>query len=340
LNYKQHNTINIIVPHWFDDVIKLGMGTLDVAPYEWPNPLVLQPGHHSDDAEKKRKISSIDPSKAALYTTADMTAESAVAKISPRQVFNGDRILLSTNLELGDRRLAIESIVERADGVIVPLEESADAEEEKRKVLECDILVTKYRNGLAYFSAIKEPKVIASLSWLFHVVSIGTSTSPLERLLHYPIPNKHIEGFTEHKITITNFTGEAREYLKKLITIMGAEFTPSMSAKNTILIAAQADGTKTARAREWDIPIVNHTWLEDCFIKWKNLSVGKDRYIYFPPGVDLSPQLGNRGFDEAVPYSEEPQEVEAEATKKKERSLLRTQDSARDAREAADIVMP
>lgn len=40
------------------------------------------------------------------------------------------------------------------------------------------------------------------------------------------------------EITLTNYTGEAREYLKKLITAMGATFTPSMTAKNTVLIAA------------------------------------------------------------------------------------------------------
>jgi hypothetical protein len=40
-------------------------------------------------------------------------------------------------------------------------------------------------------------------------------------------------------ITVTNYTGEAREYLKKLIAVMGATFTASMSMQNTVLIAAQ-----------------------------------------------------------------------------------------------------
>ena len=41
---------------------------------------------------------------------------------------------------------------------------------------------------------------------------------------------------TSQEITVTNYTGEAREYLKKLITAMGATFTPSMTGKNTVLI--------------------------------------------------------------------------------------------------------
>jgi hypothetical protein len=57
-------------------------------------------------------------------------------------------------------------------------------------------------------------------------------------LLHYPIHDKPIEGFHQELITITNYTGEARDYLKRLITVMGAKFTPNMSQANTTLVAA------------------------------------------------------------------------------------------------------
>jgi mediator of DNA damage checkpoint protein 1 len=43
------------------------------------------------------------------------------------------------------------------------------------------------------------------------------------------------------EITVTNYTGDARDYLKKLIGLMGATFTPSMSGKNTVVIAALYD---------------------------------------------------------------------------------------------------
>ena len=44
--------------------------------------------------------------------------------------------------------------------------------------------------------------------------------------------------YAAQEITVTNYTGDARDYLKKLIGLMGATFTPSMSGKNTVLIAA------------------------------------------------------------------------------------------------------
>jgi hypothetical protein len=54
-------------------------------------------------------------------------------------------------------------------------------------------------------------------------------------------------------------------------------------------------GLKTTKALNWSIPIVNHIWLEDCFIQWKNFSVGLGKYIDFPAGTDFAMILGERG---------------------------------------------
>ncbi|KAJ4483255.1 hypothetical protein J3R30DRAFT_3698036 [Lentinula aciculospora] len=355
MDYKKDMPITILLPHWFDDVLRLGMGNLDVTPYEWPDPLVLQPHAPSDNLnDRKKKSHKFEPNKEVLFSTASWNAEAATTKIiSLTQVFGRRRVLLGTSLELGERRGAIESFVERADGIIIPLDnidDDGDMHEEAEKVMDCDIYVTRFRSGTAYYRAARAGKTIASLSWIFHVLSIGILTPPLDQLLHYPIPKRPIENFSTHEITITNFTGDAREYLKKLVCSMGAKFTPSMSSKNTVLIAAQTDGTKTDRARAWGIPIVNHLWLEDCFIAWKNMTVGSDRYIHFPQGSDFAPCLGDRGLDPGI---EDPAELnrleEEEADQQTEEegekpvgapvSGARTQDSARDAREAADIIM-
>ncbi|KAJ3936502.1 MAG: hypothetical protein NXY57DRAFT_885636, partial [Lentinula lateritia] len=299
LDYKKDAPITILLPHWFDDVLRLGMANLDISPYEWPDPLVLQPPAPSDNDRKKRSH-KFEPNKEVLFSTASWNAESATTKmVSPKQVFEQRRVLLAASLELGERRKAIESFIKRAHGIIVTIgtsDDEGDANKEAEKIFDCDIYVTRFRSGTAYYRAARAGKTIASLSWIFHVLSIGILTPPLDQLLHYPIPKKPIEGFYTHEITITNFTGEAREYIKKLVCIMGAKFTPSMSSKNTVLIAAQADGTKTERARAWGIPIVNHLWLEDCFISWKNMTVGNDRYIHFPQGSDFASRLGERGL--------------------------------------------
>lgn len=65
-----------------------------------------------------------------------------------------------------------------------------------------------------------------------------------------------------------------------------------MMGKNTVLIAAFLSGTKARKTLSWSIPVVNHTWLEDCFVQWRNLTVGVEKYIVVPPGVDFGTLLG------------------------------------------------
>lgn len=121
-----------------------------------------------------------------------------------------------------------------------------------------EIFIVVSNSRVFVMQACKSRKVIGTLPWLFHVQSTGILSNPQDQLLHYPIPKHPIENFANHVccivlclfsfviynfygiqvITVTNYTGDAREYLKKLICTMGAKFTPSMSGQNTVLIAA------------------------------------------------------------------------------------------------------
>jgi len=42
-------------------------------------------------------------------------------------------------------------------------------------------------------------------------------------------------------------------------------------------------------------PVVNRTWLEDYFFQWRILTVGLEKYIVFPPGVNFRTLLGEQG---------------------------------------------
>jgi hypothetical protein len=92
---------------------------------------------------------------------------------------------------------------------------------------------------------------------MFHVDAYGTLNDLHDSLLWYPVPRGGIPGINEcvsrihyvscgsfsylplrkSKITVINYTGAARDYLKKLIQVMGAKFTPSMSRSNKVFIA-------------------------------------------------------------------------------------------------------
>ncbi|KAG5651886.1 hypothetical protein H0H81_007043 [Sphagnurus paluster] len=374
LHFQEHTRVKILLPHWFDDSVRLGLPTLDTKPYEWPDPPLLRgPLAGTQQTDKRPPVRRLDAEKKALFRTSEVwepgaplpdgnpgsQSSASGIMVSPgkgKNVWQGRRVLLGRSLALtGARHEAVEAEIRRAGGEIVPC--AGGREEEAQAVEQCDVYVTRYRCGKAYVQAVRKGKTIGTLPWVFYVHSTGVLSRPMDQLLWYPIPKRTIDGFTAHEITVTNYTGQSREYIKKLITAMGATFTPSMSGKNTVLIAAEIKGTKTTKAASWSIPIVNHLWLEDCFIKWRNLTVATQKYISFPATMDLSMRLGERGVGrevekelkeedlEALEMEDEMDENENEMEQEKlpEPELKRapapgTQNSARDAREVEEFV--
>lgn len=49
-------------------------------------------------------------------------------------------------------------------------------------------------------------------------------------------------------------------------------------------------------ATVWLIPVVNHAWLEDCFMNWQNLSIMREKYLSFSPTGDFSGPLSGQGI--------------------------------------------
>ncbi|KAI0646001.1 hypothetical protein C8Q79DRAFT_967346 [Trametes meyenii] len=303
MHYKDKVDICVLVPHWFDDTIRLGIRDLPTKNYEWPEPRVFQ-----QRPEGRTPQEDVDyeppPERTMLYDTSSLSNdEQSKLKPAARNIWNGKRILLGLSLGLSaPHRRAIGTDIRRQGGQVVELtsklpNEAERAREELEKLEEADIYVTRYRTGPAYAKAYKLRLTIGTLAWLWFVRVSGTLTRPADQLLHYPIPDKPADGFTKQVVTVTNYTGKDREYLKKLITLMGGEFTASMSAeRNTVVVAAYRHGTKTDKATSWSIPIVNHTWVEDCFVQWRYLTPANEKYTKFPPGVDFSVVLAERGI--------------------------------------------
>ncbi|KAG6371485.1 hypothetical protein JVT61DRAFT_9520 [Boletus reticuloceps] len=288
LHFAPQTNMCILTPHWFDDAVRLGR-RIPETPYTWPDPPVLRPGVTLDvdddplatEGKRRRKPAADTDAEAGDDTNASNEGEHV-------RVWAGRRVLLSPSLELaGGSRRAIEARIQRAGGVVVPIPEDADEYLEEKAVDESDVLVTRWRSGKSYLKAARASLLIGTLSWLFSVESSGTLHSPLDSLLWYPTPRGGIPDLIDREISITNYTGAARDYLKRLITLVGAKFTPSMSQSNKVLIAGFQPSPKTTRALSWSIPVVNHTWLEDCFVEWRALTVGLERYILYPPGVDF-----------------------------------------------------
>ena len=116
-------------------------------------------------------------------------------------------------------------------------------------------------------------------------------------------------------MTVTNYQGEARTYLEKLIEACGAKFTRNMTTANTHLIAASKNGEKCKHAHDWGIDIVNHLWLEETYAKWQVQSVTVPRYTHFPPTTNLTEIIDKTEIQEEgiidfyMPHSEDDEEV-------------------------------
>ncbi|KAI0682501.1 hypothetical protein BC835DRAFT_1399674 [Cytidiella melzeri] len=313
MHFKEGTGMKVLVPHWFDDVVRLGVRSLSTEEYEWPKPKLFQafgttalgstPG---EGARAEKRAKPLTTERNAFYDTALGEAKDLPVRTSEGgDVWKDRKVVLGSSLGLNDsQRQAHTADIVREGGMVLDFE---SLEDELAKIEEADIYITRYRSGPTFVKAYRLNKTIGTLPWLWFVRATGSLTCPIDQLLHYPVPKSHIANFSRHIITVTNYTGKDREYIKKLIIAMGAEFTPSMSGKNTVVVAAYMSGTKTSKATSWGIPIVNHLWLEDCFSQWRDVSPANEKYVVFPPGVDYGSVLteerglavGRVGYDQA-----------------------------------------
>lgn len=195
--------------------------------------------------------------------------------------------MLSKDLDMRDRlRGIVVDLISNAGGGMT---ESAH---------ECDWLVCRYRDTEEYIEASQLGKTVGNMSWLFYLIQHNAWSNPLHRLLHYPEPRNGIPGFQDMKISVSNYGGEARIYLENLIKCAGATFTKTMRADNTHLVTARDNSEKCEAARDWNIHMVNHLWIEESYAKCEMQTLTVSKYTHFPPRTNLGEIIGQTFFDE------------------------------------------
>lgn len=218
IHFAPHTHMSIITPHWFDDSVRLGR-RLPETPYLWPDPIVLRPGHKVQDGTK-----DTDEKRKQTRTDGTEGNDPNISNVGEKeQVWGGKKIFLSRSLELSNsQRDAVEAGIRRSGGVVVKednVDDDGFEEVEERAVGACDVFVTRWRSGKAYFKVLADlvsayfplpPNrilillysqaarsstiLIGTLTWLFSVESSGTLHSPLDSLLWYPVPRGGVPG--------------------------------------------------------------------------------------------------------------------------------------------------
>jgi hypothetical protein len=267
----------------FDDCIKLGK-RIDEGPYCLPNPEILRkkPEDRIPETGRPDLKGALSPQPGRLPTPS----------ISPSRhrrrlaVFKNKKVMLSNDLEIGSHlRGTIEELIIGGGGAITG------------SVHKANMFICQYRDSLEYRIASRAGSDVGNLPWLYHLITHDTWTSPLRRLLHYPVARQGLPGFKNFRICLSNYNGEARVYLENLAKAAGGEFTKAMREDNTHLITAHTVSEKCEAAREWNINMVNHLWLEESYAKWEIQTISNPRYTHFPSRTNLGEIVGQTPID-------------------------------------------
>ncbi|KAI1814278.1 BRCT domain-containing protein [Poronia punctata] len=278
---KKHKC-KIVLPHWFDDCFKLGK-RIDEGPYLLPDPEILRvPPERFIEPQCSPYIEGAISARPDYIPPPDSTERELRLT-----VFKEKKIMLGSDLDMRPRlKQIIVGLIMKGEGQMT---DKAD---------ECDWLVCRYRDTPEYIKASQLRKTVGNMAWLFYLIQHDEWSNPLHRLLHYPEPRDGIPGFKDMKISVSNYGGEARIYLENLIKSAGATFTKTMKADNTHLITARDNSEKCDAARDWNIDMINHLWIEESYAKCEKQTLTLAKYTCFPPRTNLGEIIGQTFFDE------------------------------------------
>ena len=201
-------------------------------------------------------------------------------------VFKDKVVMLSPDLGIGSHlRGTIEGLIKGGGGDITG------------SVYKSNFFICQYRETRDYRIASRAGQDVGNLAWLYHLFTHNKWTSPMRRLLHYPVAKDGLPGFKAFRISLSNYNGEARVYLENLAKAAGGDFTRTMKEENTHLITAHLHSEKCDAAQEWNIHIVNHLWLEESYAKWQIQSIANPRYTRFPQRTNLGEVVGQTEID-------------------------------------------
>jgi len=126
----------------------------------------------------------------------------------------------------------------------------------------------------------------ANLLWLFDVMKLDEYASPDSKIIYKPFKDKI---FDEHinilNASFTKYFGYQRLYIKLLIERLGGKASTDFSKRNNFLICPIPRGRKYNTAMTlWKnkCTVVNHLWLEDCYLLGEKLDPTLKKYSTIP----------------------------------------------------------
>lgn len=119
---------------------------------------------------------------------------------------------------------------------------------------------------------------IGNLVWLFSMWSLNYFVSLTDRpvkIIYRPFGPK-VFSKRDLQPSYTNYFGAQRFYIQRMVDLLGGVSSTQLSKKNTHLISRSPVGKKYLTAVKWGearCKVINHLWLERCFMEGEALSV-------------------------------------------------------------------
>lgn len=162
--------------------------------------------------------------------------------------------------------------------------------------------VGQFRTADEYVAASKNSYIVGNPTWLLHIISHGKFSLPFENLLHYPLSKTGIPEFHSLKFCTTNYTGDTRIYLQKLIIGLGAQYLGNLDKTVDFLISNKPVGNKylastVKKNKIFKVKIRTHGWIEQCFLHWKLLSDRQFSKVDIPNFTQKDQLLGSVKYD-------------------------------------------
>lgn len=130
------------------------------------------------------------------------------------------------------------------------------------------VLCETQKHGIV-MQAIRDNKRCVTVYWLNDII-LKKQVLPPWQAIH--LPSSSIFGSMKpgmkHTITIMGFENDERERIKRMVEESGAKLTTYMNRQNTVMVCKKPDQNhkKFIYAKEYNIPMVNVTWLSDLLL--------------------------------------------------------------------------
>merc|ERR1719427_1741852 len=147
-----------------------------------------------------------------------------------------------------------QTVISKFGGVLLDKENSAQDY--------THVLCATQKSAL-FQKAMLEGKRCVTVYWLNDVIDSRTYRPPWQAI-HLPVPYSWSERPADkHVIAATGFHQKERILIKSMLHVAGASFSISFHKSCSLLICKRPQGVKYQKALEWNVPVVNMTWLRD-----------------------------------------------------------------------------